>query len=330
VRQPEVAGPLAALLLALVLVAPVASGLASLVLVGAFLAEFLSDGTIPVLTALTVDARPVPAPPGSNRYVGAAAGATVPLVLVHGLAPDGKDEPRVVSAARLLARAGFEVTVPTIPGLTRGRLRPDDAAPVIDALASRPGPWAMLSVSIGAAPALSAAADPRVAGRVGVVLALGPFASATETVRFWLTGEFAYDGVRGRVGHDLALVRAFVDANADLVDAPLRAALSAGAPDAVERALAALPAPTRDLLDRLSPERALPSVRARAILVHGYGDPTVPYTESLRLAAARPAGTTVILVHGIGHVERARASAWTLAAEVLRLWMALHSLRHPA
>ena len=30
-----------------------------------------------------------------------------------------------------VARAGFDVVVPTIPGLTRGRLRPDDVAPVV-------------------------------------------------------------------------------------------------------------------------------------------------------------------------------------------------------
>jgi hypothetical protein len=148
-------------------------------------------------------------------------------------------------------------------------------------------------------------------------------------VRFWLTGEFAFDGIRGRIAHDPALVRAFADANAELVDEPLRRALEAGRPGAVDIALAALPPPTRALLERLSPERALPHVRARAILVHGYDDPTVPYTESLRLAAARPARTTVILVHGIAHVEAARVSRVTLAAEVLRLWLALHSLQHP-
>jgi pimeloyl-ACP methyl ester carboxylesterase len=329
VRQPEVAGALAALLVALVLVAPVVSGGASLVLLAAFLAEFLTDGAVPALSVLTVDPVRVPSRPGLDRYVGAALSAPPPLLLVHGLAAEGKDDPRVAHAARLLARAGFDVAVPTIPGLTRGRLRPDDAAPVVAALAERRGPWAIVSVSIGAGPALTAAADPRVSERVGVVLALGPFASASETVRFWLTGEFAYGEVRGRVVHDPALVRAFVDANADLLDEPLRQALAAGTAVAVDRALAELPATTRSLLDRLSPARALPAVRARAILVHGYADPTIPYTESLRLAAARPAGTTVILVHGIAHVEGTRPTAWTLAGEVSRLWLALHTLRHP-
>ena len=43
-------------------------------------------------------------------------------------------------AAALLARAGFDVAVPTIPGLTRGRLRPDDVEPVVATLAARTAP----------------------------------------------------------------------------------------------------------------------------------------------------------------------------------------------
>src|SRR5207302_749063 len=83
-----------------------------------------------------------------------------------------------------------------------------DTAPVVAALETRPGPWAMLSVSIGAAPAFAAAADARVRDRVGVLLALGPHASAAETLRFWLTGAFDYGGASGRVPHDPALGRA--------------------------------------------------------------------------------------------------------------------------
>jgi hypothetical protein len=120
-----------------------------------------------------------------------------------------------------------------------------------------------------------------------------------------------------------------VEANGDLVDAATRAALAAGDAARVERALAGLPPEVRDLLERLSPTRALPDVRARAILVHGYGDPAVPYTESLRLAAARPAGTRVVLLHSVGHVEAAGARPWTTLREVARLWLAVHALRHP-
>jgi pimeloyl-ACP methyl ester carboxylesterase len=327
VRQPEVTSRLAALAFALVLAAPVASGAVSLALSAAFLAEFLTDGALPVLDACT------PAPvretlePSVDRWTGAVLGAAPSLLLVHGYAPEGKDDPRLARAARLLARAGFDVVVPTLPGLTRGRLRPDDAAPVVKALAARPGPWAIVSVSIGAAPAFAAAADASVRDRVRVLLALGPHASAAEAVRFWLTGTFEFGGISGRVAHDPALVRAFLDANADLVDAPTRAALATGDAVAVERALGRLSPSIRTVLEQLSPMRSMPDVRARVILVHGYADRAVPYTESLRLAAARPARTDVVLLHTVGHVEAATGSVWRAAREGLRLLLAFHALR---
>ncbi len=327
-RQPEVAGRLAALALALILAAPVVPAVFSLVLSAAFLAEFLTDGALPALRSVTPTPRRESLSPSADRWIGAWLGTAPPLLLVHGYAPEGKDDPRLARAARLLARAGFDVIVPTLPGLTRGRLRSEDAAPVVQALAAQPGPWAVVSVSIGAAPAFAAAADASVRDRVRVLLALGPHASAMETLRFWLTGAFGFDGISGRVAHDPKLVRAFLDANADLVDASTRAALAASDPTAVERALDSLSPAVRDVLDRLSPVGAMPSVRARVILIHGYADRAVPYTESLRLAAARPARTDVMLLQAVGHVEAAPGSVWRAARDGVRLLLAFHALRY--
>jgi pimeloyl-ACP methyl ester carboxylesterase len=328
VRQPEVATRLAALALALVLAAPVARDVVSLVVSAAFLAEFLTDGARPALTALT------PAPdrqslaPSVDRWLGGTRAAAPALLLVHGYAPEGKDDARLTRAARLLARAGFDVVVPTLPGLTRGRLRPDDTTPVVEALRARPGPWTIVSVSVGAAPAFAAAADPAVRDRVRVLLALGPHGSAAETLRFWLTGAFAFGDASGRAPHDPALVRAFVEANADLVDERTRAALAAGDSARVERALASLSPAVRELLERLSPASVMPDVRARVILVHGYADPAVPYTESLRLAAARPAHTRVVLLRAVGHVEASPGSLWRAVVDGIRMLLVFHALRH--
>ncbi|MGH7389424.1 MAG: hypothetical protein ACREM3_08170, partial [Candidatus Rokuibacteriota bacterium] len=232
-RQPEVA-PLAGLLLALLLVAPVAHAGGALVLAGAFLVEFLDGGRAAPLTRLT----PPPARDtlavggaGADRYARAAF-VSRPLVLVHGVTPAGKDDPHAAAAARLLARAGFDVAVPTVPGLTTGRLRPDDVEPVvatIDALGRSAGrPVTLVSVSVGAGPALLAAADERVRDRVAAVLSLGGYASARSLVRFFLTGDYAWGDARGHVEHDPALVRAFVEVNGDLVDEATRRALAAG------------------------------------------------------------------------------------------------------
>jgi fermentation-respiration switch protein FrsA (DUF1100 family) len=81
--------------------------------------------------------------------------------------------------------------------------------------------------------------------------------------------------------------------------------------------LASPPPSVRDLLERLSPERVVGEIRARLVLVHGVDDPAIPYTESLRLAAARPEGTRVVLVHLVEHVEPGRARTWLAGARDL-------------
>ncbi len=323
-RQPQVAALSLGLAAALALVAPVVLAARALVLSVAFLAEFLSDGAVPALATLTPPPLGVAVDADTDRYRPGGLAAGMPLVLVHGLTPAGKDDPRLRRAARLLARAGFDVVVPTIPGLTRGRLRPDDARPVVAALTLRSEPARLVSVSVGAAPAFLAAGDPAVDGRVRTLLALGPHASALELIRFHLTGEYAWDGVRGRVARDPKLTRALIEANAELADPTLRAALATAEPARVDAAMAALPAGTRQLMAQLSPERTVTAVRAPIVLVHGRADPAVPYSESLRLAAARPAHTRVVLVGAIGHVEGAAGLGG--AADLVRLLGVVYGL----
>jgi len=328
VHQPEVAR-LAAVVLALVVAAPVVSAARATLLAGSFLVEFLTHGHPAVLSALTDRPvrRPLPLPgPGADLYVHAGIDAGRAMVLVHGFAPEGKDDSRVQDVARLLARAGFDVAVPTIPGLTMGRLGPEDVEPVIEALTARGGKAVVIGASVGAGPALLAAADPRGRDRVSVVLSLGGYSSAAEVLRFWLTGAYAYDGVRGRIDHDPALVRHFVHANADRLDPASRTVLETGDRDAAARLLDAPPPDLRRYLDTLSPLRVAPAIGARLILVHGRADPAVPYTESLRMAAARPERTTLVLVGVVGHVEGGSGPVWRDVRDLFALWRVMYTL----
>jgi len=107
-------------------------------------------------------------------------------------------------------------------------------------------------------------------------------------------------------------------------DHPARGALGVG-----DRRMAM--ANRADLLERLSPERAARAIRARLILVHGVDDPAVPYTESLRLAAARPLHTDVVLVHILEHVEPGRGGpSWTALRELGALLLAVYALAQSA
>jgi hypothetical protein len=179
---------------------------------------------------------------------------------------------------------------------------------------------------VGAGPALLAAADPRVSDRVSAVVSLGGYASAAAALRFWLTGEYAYGEVRGRVAHDPARVRAFVRANADLLPPAALAALTAPDPERAARFLAALPADLARVLDALSPLSVARAIPGRLVLIHGRGDRAIPYTESLRLAAARPERTTLVLVGVLDHVEGGGAAGWRDARDVLALWRVVYAL----
>lgn len=326
-HQPQVAR-LLALPLAILLVLPVARGAWSLLLAGAFLVEFLTAGDRAPLTWLTPPPVREPLHGGglpADRYRPALPGRA--LVLAHGYTPAGKDDPRARHAAGLLARAGLDVLVPTLPGLTAGRLRPADAEAIVAAVQARPGPTAILAVSLGAGPALLAAADPRVRDRIDTVVCLGGYASATELLRFFLTGEYAYGEVRGRVAHDPAAVRAFLGANADLLDEPLRSRVLALEPAAVAAVLADPPPRLRRTLEALSPLGVAGQLQARLVLVHGRDDRAVPFTESLRLQAARPARTRVVLLGAVDHVEGPGSTgrAWGLV-ESLTLWGVVYAL----
>jgi pimeloyl-ACP methyl ester carboxylesterase len=309
----------------------------------AFVVEFLGDGRWRALSGITEPPLTTPLPLASAGTPVAADLHLVPgsarqpgLVLVHGLAEAGKDDARVRDAAGLLARAGWAVAVPSVPGLTHMRLRPEDARPVEAAARALAGaghrPVALVAVSLGAGPAVIAAAELSAshppAVPLSAVLLLGGYASSRELLRFALTG----DGPRahapgGRPMSDEAIAR-FVDANADLLDRSAGAALVASRDSAqVDALLAALPPSTRQLLDHLSPEAHLPRFASPIFLVHGRQDPVVPFTESLRLErAARSAGHPVrlALVGAVDHVEGGRAHA---LADTWRLWATFYAFR---
>lgn len=300
-----------------------------MVVAGLFLAEFLGHDAKP-LSRLTVPPTRTAAPVREatvDRYAHGGARGT-PLVLVHGLAPDGKDDPRLAAAAALLARAGFDVAVPTVPGLTRLRLRPEDREPVVATIAARSGPTVVVGVSVGAGIAMLAAADASVRDRIPLVLSLGGYGSALDLVRYYLTGEYrGPEGELRRRTHDPALIEMFLDANADLLDASARRVLGASGAADVSDALARLSPELVRLLEALSPARVLRDLRGRLLLVHGRDDAAVPYTESIALFAARPTRSRLVLVGVVGHVEpSAHIAIASGLKDIVAMWTVAYAL----
>lgn len=331
-------GRLIPLLLSLLLIAPALCAATSLAGTIGFLVEFLSGGRRRPLSAATAAPSVRPLAPGTRFAIDLHAepgpGAAPGLVLVHGLSPRGKDEPPLVDAARLLARAGWAVAVPTVPGLTALRLRPEDAGVVVAAVRalSEAGhrPISILAISVGAGPALLAATDPAVAPALAAVLLLGGYASARELLRYTLTGAYRYGPIEGRRAPEAGAIALFARANAELVDAAGRQLVDNRDPAAVDGLLAALPPATRRLLDDLSPDVLVQQLAAPLFLVHGRDDATVPYTETLRLRdAAQAAGRTAraVIVGAVGHVEPDGRGA---LADVARLAAIFHAFRRTA
>lgn len=277
-------------------------------------------------------------------------GALARLVLVPGLTEQGPDDPRLVALAQSLARMRFAVLVPDLANLRRLQIDPEDARAIADAALAIGGlpahgaavsPVGLAAVSYSVGPALIAALEPDVAGRISFVAAIGGYYDMTTAVTFITTGHYrAGPGRPWQVGrpHGLAKWR-FVAVNANRLGNPadrailariatLRSAdpaagiarLAAGLgadgrnllallennnPDAVPGLIRALPISIRSGFDALSPSRRdLSALEARLILIHGRDDPAVPFTESMALAAAVPSGQAELyLIDGLDHVD---------------------------
>jgi dipeptidyl aminopeptidase/acylaminoacyl peptidase len=119
----------------------------------------------------------------------------------------------------------------------------------------------------------------------------------------------------------------FARANADLLEGGGRPLVGNRDPERADHLIDLLPEDTRRLLDALSPETGLPRLRVPLFLIHGRGDRTVPFTETLRLdRRARAEGRQVrtIIVGAVGHVEPGERAT---ASELLAAWAAFYAFR---
>jgi alpha/beta superfamily hydrolase len=275
------------------------------------------------------------------------------LLLVHGLSRAGRRHPELERLARLLARRGQLVLVPHFEGLAEFRLSGAEVAEVAAALGSLRRMTARAGIagfSFGAGPALLAAADSPGLRLVG---AFGGYADLRNVIAFLTTGSHAWAGVRHAARQEeynrwkaLSLLAGTVE---DDRDRRLLAALGArklanphddtgvlerdlGPPgravwtlvtnrqeETVGALIDALPPATRQALDALSPLRAVRRLTSPLLVAHGIGDDSIPYTESLRLAAATGGPARLVLLHTFHHTGS--RSAWpSLTAHAGDAW----------
>ena len=199
----------------------------------------------------------------------------------------------------------------------------------------------LAGISYAVGPAVIAALEPDVRAHVRFVMGIGPYYDLESTITYFTTGYYREPGGAWRYQKPLdygkwAFIagnvdrfehegdrqrlkawseRLFVDPAADDADLAsqletpearaLHALIRNPDPEAVPGLIAQLPASVLEDLKGLSlAERDLSRLEARMIIVHGYDDRLVPYTESLKLEKALPAGQTrLTLVSGLNHVD---------------------------
>jgi pimeloyl-ACP methyl ester carboxylesterase len=239
-------------------------------------------------------------------------GASRGLLLVHGMHPGGIDEPRLTQFAQALASTGVVVGTPEFADLRQFTVSRQDVVTVAEAarqLARELGTTkvTVFGVSFGGGLALRAACEPKLAGGIGRLIALGAPEDLVRVSHFAL-GE----PVRGPSGELFPL-----KPHAYATKAVRSFLLGAGAASVSEGpALTQLLQQTLALrtpeLNALSPAACTQRVAVPVHLVHGLGDNVIPYTETLWLARRLPAkdAPEVLVSPAISHADYAPPTPW--------------------
>jgi pimeloyl-ACP methyl ester carboxylesterase len=123
------------------------------------------------------------------------------LFFVNGVVTEGRELPEVRQLAEGLARAGYLVVVPDLPGLRWGEIRSETvhetmevARAVSELPDARDGGIGLIGVSTGATLALLAVENEDIAGRVSVVAGVAPYADVKTVLDIATTGYYRKDG----------------------------------------------------------------------------------------------------------------------------------------
>ncbi len=151
---------------------------------------------------VTIGYRRSAGPATADLYRGSAPPADA-VIVMPGLTPDGKDDRRLVSFAKSLARARFLVLVPDIPNTRALKVSAADGLFIADAIEELAQRFAgggerrvgLVAISYAVGPALLAASQAPAADHVGFVVAIGGYYDIEAAIGFVTTGFYrAPDG----------------------------------------------------------------------------------------------------------------------------------------
>lgn len=219
------------------------------------------------------------------------------------------------------------------------------------------GRTGIFAFSYAAGPAVLAAIDPEIQDNVDFIFAVGGYHDLNRVLVFFTTGHFSDEGQDRHLTpnaygkwvfvlsnlerlsnvNDRERFKEMFERKKENLEAPLSdlaSELSAEGralyrfitnkdPGQAEMLMTKLPEGIRDDIVALDlANKDLKQLSSKLILVHGYDDPIIPYTESKALAQALPKGQAQLyLVDGLAHVD--------LEPGIIgkyRLWRAISSL----
>lgn len=283
------------------------------------------------------------------------------LVLIHGFTVHGRRDPRLVEFAHSLARSGFEVLVPELPGLKTMSVGTREIQEITTALrfATRGSHvTGVAAVSFAAGPTLMAAAQPDLNDRIAYVVVLGGYYDLVDAIRYATTGSESGEtdaptSAEPRQEGKWLLLMAQLHHLEDPVDRHTLKAIARRKlrnprsatdhmipllgpdgravyrlivnrdPGCTEDLLADLPVTVRQELLALDLARQdLSGLTAELLLIHGRHDNVIPASHSRRLASAvKPGQAQLYLADGLNHVDMAPG-----LLDSIQLWRAARAL----
>lgn len=139
--------------------------------------------------------------PGVGDLYRSGSGPHARVVLIPGLSPHGKDDPRLIALAHSLARVRFAVLIPDLQSVRQLRVEPEDARVIADAARHfstlplpgvAPAPVGVAAISYAVGPAVLAALEPDAASAMAFVFGVGGYYDMV-TVLTWMTTGYHRD-----------------------------------------------------------------------------------------------------------------------------------------
>ena len=159
----------------------------------------------PAVTADTLRGPGLPVPYDLYTPTGMPAPRAA-VILTHGMAHQGRRDPRVREQAERLARAGYLVMAPDLVRMRSYGLSFEDVEAAVHCVehlgrlpSARGLPLGAVAPSFGAGPVLIALSRPDIRDHVDFALIFGGYYDLKRTLEYTLTGAYHAEGYRGRV-----------------------------------------------------------------------------------------------------------------------------------